>query len=73
MSVVLNNDGSVQYTYAVREVTLVIKTPVGGNPPSEWNWPSILEVNEDEVELVSENYIGESVVVSDGLDSEREV
>lgn len=54
---------SNKFTYSVHTVTLVIKTPSGSNPPSEWDWPSLIDCQDDEVEFVSEEYIGESEVI----------
>lgn len=62
----ITDEGKAIFTYAVREVTLVIKTPVDQTPPSEWNWPFILEVEEDDVEVISEKYIGEATFVCGG-------
>lgn len=43
------------------EVTLIIKTPEESDYiPSLWNWPNLLEVNENEVIVVSDTVVGET-------------
>lgn len=42
-----------------REVTLIIKTDED-SVPSLWNWPALLEVNENEVIVVSDLVVGET-------------
>lgn len=43
------------------EVTLIIKTPEESDyVPSLWNWPNLLEVNENEVIVVSDTVVGET-------------
>lgn len=44
---------------AVRHVALIIKTPDGANPPSEWDWAKMLDVDPEHVTFVAETYIGE--------------
>ena len=47
------------YQVAVREVTLIIRTPVDASPPSEWHWPDLIDCQDDDVEFVSETFLGE--------------